>query len=343
MSEAPPFWFKKPGVAAYLLSPFGKIYGSIAGKRMKAEHAYAASVPVLCVGNFVTGGAGKTPTAIAIAKTVRTMNMRPGFLSRGYGGSVSSPTVVDSNVHNSKDVGDEPLILCDYATTVVSPDRVAGAKLLEEQGVDFIIMDDGFQNPSLLKDYSLAVVDSRRGIGNGFCIPAGPVRADMRVQLSVANAVLVIGKLTAGLELIREAAKMAKPVLTAEIQGVGSDALEGVHVLAYSGIADPEKFHTSLEDAGAIVTTFRNFHDHHQYTAQECRELLEQARDEKLVPVTTSKDAARLRGMGREQDSLRSVSKVLNIQIAFENPNMLEIVINSTIKNAETRRIKSAG
>lgn len=342
MSEAPPFWFEKPGFAAYALSPFGKVYGRIAGKRMKAAHSYASKVPVLCIGNFVTGGAGKTPTAIAVAKSVRNMNMRPGFLSRGYGGSITEPTVVDASVHNSKDVGDEPLILCDYATTVVSPNRVAGAKLLEEQDVDFIIMDDGFQNASLLKDYSLAVVDSRRGIGNGFCIPAGPVRADMRTQLSAAHAVLVIGKLEAGLTVIREAAKMAKPVLSAEIKGIQSEALQGVHVLAYSGIADPEKFHTSLEDAGAIVTAFRNFHDHHPYTAQECRELLEQARDEKLVPVTTAKDAARLRGMGREQDSLRSVSKVLNIEIAFENPNLVEMIIKSAIKNADARRIRSA-
>ena len=343
MSEAPPFWFQKPGFAAYALSPFGKIYGHIAGKRMKAAHSYAAAVPVLCIGNFVTGGAGKTPTAIAIAKAVRGMNLRPGFLSRGYGGNISAPTVVDPNTHNSKDVGDEPLILCDYATTVVSPDRVAGAKLLEQQDVDFIIMDDGFQNASLLKDYSLAVVDSRRGIGNGFCIPAGPIRADMRTQLFAAHSVLVIGKLKAGLSVIREAAKMAKPVLSAEIKGVQSEALQGVHVLAYSGIADPEKFHTSLEDAGAIVTAFRNFHDHHPYTAQECRELLEQARDEKLVPVTTSKDSARLRGMGREQDSLRSVSKVLNIEIEFENPNLVEMMVKSAIKNAEMRRIRPAG
>ncbi len=343
MSEAPPFWFQKPGFAAYALSPVAKIYGHIAGKRMKVTPSYTAAVPVLCIGNFVTGGAGKTPTAIAIAKAVRNMNMRPGFLSRGYGGSISSPTVVDPSTHNSKDVGDEPLILCDYATTVVSPDRVAGAKLLEQQNVDFIIMDDGFQNASLLKDYSLAVVDSRRGIGNGFCIPAGPIRANMRTQLSAAHAVLVIGKLEAGLTVIREAAKMAKPVLSAEIKGIQSEALQGVHVLAYSGIADPEKFHTSLEDAGAIVTAFRNFHDHHPYTAQECRELLEQARDEKLVPVTTSKDAARLRGMGREQDSLRSVSKVLNIEIEFENPNMIAMMVKSAIKNAETRRVRFAG
>jgi len=325
MSEAPPFWFQKPGFAAYALSPFGKIYGHITAKRMMANHNYASKLPVLCIGNFLAGGAGKTPTAIAFAKTIRDMEMRPGFLSRGYGGSVSGPALVDANVHNSKDVGDEPLILCDYATTVVSADRAAGAKLLEQEGVDFIIMDDGFQNASLLKDYNLVVVDSRRGIGNGFCIPAGPIRADMRTQLAAASAILVVGKLEGGLNVIRKAAKMAKPVISAEIKSVQSDALQDLHVLAYSGIADPEKFHVSLEDAGAIVTAFRNFPDHHPYTAQECRELLEQARDEKLVPVTTAKDSARLRGIGREQESLRSVSKVLNIEIAFENPKLLNM------------------
>ena len=135
---------------------------------MMRQASSVASVPVFCVGNLIAGGAGKTPTSIAVAKIARKMGMRPGFLSRGYGGSLRGPEVVDIKHHSAHDVGDEPLILAQYAATVVSADRPKGADLLAEQGVDFIIMDDGFQNPSLHKDYSLVVVDARRGIGTHF-------------------------------------------------------------------------------------------------------------------------------------------------------------------------------
>ena len=145
MSEAPPFWFKKPGLIAWTLWPISKLYGHIATKRMTRSAKAAADIPVLCIGNFIVGGAGKTPTAIALSRIARDIGLRPGFLSRGYGGNVSAPTIVDAKIHNSRDVGDEPLILFQYAITVVSPDRPSGAKLLQDQGVDIIIMDDGFQ------------------------------------------------------------------------------------------------------------------------------------------------------------------------------------------------------
>ena len=126
MSEAPPFWFEKPAIAARALSPLAAIYGHIAGRRMLRPPTAVADVPVLCIGNFIAGGGGKTPTAVSIAKIARSMGLRPGFLSRGYGGIAKQPTVVDLKSHSAMEVGDEPLILAVYATTVVAANRPAG-------------------------------------------------------------------------------------------------------------------------------------------------------------------------------------------------------------------------
>ncbi len=340
MSEAPPFWFQKPGVLAWALAPLAAIYGHIASRRMSAKPKAGANIPVLCVGNFIAGGAGKTPTAIAIAKIARDLGLRPGFLSRGYGGNLNKPTLVDIKFHNARDVGDEPLILGLYAVTVVSSDRPAGAMLLEEQSVDLIIMDDGFQNPAIRKDYSLVVVDAGRGIGNGFCIPAGPLRAGFRTQLAAASAVLLIGKSEAGTQIVRRCAKMAKPTLSASIVVRQSDPWKDERVLAYAGIADPRKFHKSLELVGADIVEVKNFHDHHPFSDEECRDLLLQAVENKLTLVTTEKDAARLVRSGEIQEQLRAESKVLHVDLAFENPKLVEQIITDTIKRAGEYRMK---
>ena len=340
MSEAPPFWFQKPGFAAWALSPLGFIYGRIAAGRMQSKPGHVSNVPVLCVGNLIAGGAGKTPTAIAIAKIARQSGFRPGFLSRGYGGNVHSPTLVDIKTHNCRDVGDEPLILGLYGETVVSPDRPAGAQLLEEQGVDLIIMDDGFQNPSLHKDYTLAVVDAGRGIGNGFCIPAGPMRAELKTQLAMASGLLLIGNSDAGTKIVRMSAKMAKPIITADIAVRKPEQWQGENVLAFAGIADPTKFYKSLETAGANIVATREFHDHHPYSDGECQELMAEAQAKGLTLVTTEKDAVRLVRTGGRQQELRKVCKVMHIDLSFENPKMVETMLRDTVRRAEEIRLK---
>jgi tetraacyldisaccharide 4'-kinase len=305
--------------------------------------AASVSIPVFCVGNLIAGGAGKTPTAIAVAKIARKMGMRPGFLSRGYGGSVSAPTLVDVKQNSAHDVGDEPLILALYATTVVSADRPKGAQLLEEQGVDLIIMDDGFQNPSLHKDYSLVVVDARRGIGNGFCIPAGPLRAKLQTQLAMASSVLLIGQSAAGADIVRRCARSAKPVLSASIKPLKPRSWKGKEVLAYCGIADPQKFHASLADVGAEVMQTRNFADHHPFTSDECRELLKEVKGKGWTLATTEKDWVRLMRSGEQQEALRAASQVLQIELAFENPKLIELALQEAVDRAAERRAAVKG
>jgi tetraacyldisaccharide 4'-kinase len=190
--RAPRFWWHpSPSLRANLLRPVGLVYGSVAASRMK-RRGEQAELPVICIGNFTAGGAGKTPTAIAIATILDTAGENPAFLSRGYGGRLAGPVRVQPQ-HGAADIGDEPVLLSRTARTIVSRSRPAGARLAYEIGATVVIMDDGLQNPSLVKDCAIAVVDGATGIGNGLPLPAGPLRVPMGTQWPLVDAVLVIG------------------------------------------------------------------------------------------------------------------------------------------------------
>jgi tetraacyldisaccharide 4'-kinase len=292
----PGFWWRGDGAAARLLAPAGAAYGYIAARRM-AQAGRRAAVPVLCVGNFTVGGSGKTPTAIAVARLLIKAGHRPFFLSRGYGGRLAGPVRVDAQPAN--DVGDEPLLLARIAPTIVAHDRPAGADTAAQAGADAIVMDDGWQNPSLAKDLAIAVLDGRRGIGNGRVFPAGPLRAPLESQLDHADALLVIGRPAAGAApAIAAGERRRLPRFDGELvpDSAALAKLAGAQVLAFAGIADPDKFFATLEAGGVAVPARRSFPDHHRYTPGEIADLLAQADRERLTLVTTEKDLARLAG-----------------------------------------------
>jgi tetraacyldisaccharide 4'-kinase len=338
LEEAPPFWWKKPGALAVLLSPLALVWGKAAALRMGLAPSASIDVPVLCVGNMIAGGAGKTPTCIALARAAIRRGSRPGFLSRGFGGRITGPHRVDPRRNRADAVGDEPLLLADVAETVISADRRAGAAMLFAQGCDLLLLDEGFQNPSLRKDFSIVVIDAKRGIGNGFSIPSGPLRAPVGAQLRHASAVLVIGDAPGGDFVIRQAARRGKPVFQGSIVADDPPELwQGKRVLAFAGIADPGKLHESLREAGVNVVVSRNFHDHHFYSDEEAQELLDLAAQHELQLVTTSKDLARLSGLGRFQEKLARQSTVFPIHLEFDDPRAADLILEATMKAAEQR------
>jgi tetraacyldisaccharide 4'-kinase len=292
----PAFWWAQPGTAGALLFPAAAVYGAVAAWRM-GRPGRAAPVPVICIGNFTVGGAGKTPAAIAIAKRLMAAGRRPFFLSRGYGGRLAGPIRVDG--HRAAEVGDEPLLLARIAPTMVARDRPSGAAAVAAAGGDVVVMDDGLQNPSLAKDFAIAVVDARRGIGNGRVFPAGPLRAPLDAQLDRVDAVLVIGPDTdAAARATAAATARGLPVLRGELRPdpAAVAALAGRPVLAFAGIADPDKFFATLEACGIPATVRARFPDHHPYTQAELAALLARAERDGITPVTTEKDVARMSG-----------------------------------------------
>lgn len=331
VSEAPPFWWTKPDWRAYALWPVSQIYGLVAGRRMRRRRRAEVTVPVICVGNFTVGGAGKTPTAIALARAAKARGLKPGFLSRGYGGSLDVTTVVDPHHHRARAVGDEPLLLAREALTVIARKRVKGAMKLVEEGADLIIMDDGFQSAHIHYDYALLVVDAQRGLGNGHIIPGGPVRAPLVDQLRHADAVLRMGKGDAADPVVRLAARAGRPAYDAVARPRPGSGVEGRALLAFAGIGHPDKFFRTVEEAGGRLVATRPFPDHHYYTDENLADLLDQADAAGADLVTTAKDAVRIRHASDVATRLLRRLSVIEIDLEFDPPGIPERIIGDTI------------
>jgi tetraacyldisaccharide 4'-kinase len=293
----PSFWWREAGIAARTLAPAAAIYGAVAQARLERRGA-RAGVPVVCIGNLTVGGAGKTPAALAVARMLAAAGERPVFLSRGYGGRLAGPLRVEPARHRADDVGDEPLLLARTAPAIVARDRVAGARMAVAIGASVIVMDDGFQNPSLAKDFSVLMVDGRRAVGNGRVIPAGPLRAPLKAQIAHADALIVVGTPSHAAAVVAQARALGIALFQARLQpdaGVVA-ALGSGRVLAFAGIGDPAKLFATLADAGVAVAATRSFPDHHRYTRAEAQALCDDADRAGLALMTTEKDLARLTG-----------------------------------------------
>ena len=320
MLRAPRFWWREtPTLLARLLQPLGFIYGRITLRRMR-QPGTEAGVPVICVGNFIAGGAGKTPTAIAIARLLEARGEKPFVLMRGYGGQLAGPVEVDPDRHRAADVGDEPLLMARHARTVIARDRVAGARLARGLGASLVVMDDGLQNPSLVKHLRLAVVDGASGAGNGLCLPAGPLRAPLAEQMSLTDAVIVIGPGDAGGRVAAVAREAKKPVLKATLKPADAavERLRGRKVVALSGIGRPEKFVATLRDAGATVIAEQAHGDHHAYAASDVTAALAVAREHSALVAATEKDWTKLAPLWPED--ARDELVVVPVSLAFTEP-----------------------
>jgi tetraacyldisaccharide 4'-kinase len=282
--------------------PLAAAYGAVAARRL-ARAGIDAGIPVLCVGNYHVGGAGKTPAVLALADLLREAGEAPVVLSRGYGGKLPGPVKVDPARHAAGDVGDEPLMMAERVPVIVARDRVDGAALACAQGASVILMDDGFQNPAIVKDVSLIVIDGDRGIGNGAVFPAGPLRAPLPPQLARTDALIIIGKGGAADPVAAAIAAGGGPVLRGHLTPTASSvaALRGKRALAFAGIGDPQRFFRTLRASGIEVVAGKAFADHHCFSERELEALTAQAERHALTLVTTEKDFVRLRGTAAAQ------------------------------------------
>lgn len=314
--RAPDFWQRR-GLAATLLAPLGWLYGVSVAIKSRGK-GFDPGLPVICVGNLTAGGSGKTPIAIAIAELLRAKGHRPYFLTRGYGGSERGPALATRG-HGADVMGDEALLLARTAPTIVAHDRAAGARLAKGKGASVIIMDDGHQNFALRKTLSLVVVDAETGFGNGYQIPAGPLREPVAQGLARADAVILVG------DGAPDLGDYSGDVLRAHLKADGA-ALAGKTVFAFAGIGRPEKFAASLEDSGALVLGSCFFADHHPYTEDEITQLRAVAGDARLV--TTEKDFVRLTTAQREG------IRILKVVAVFDDAVAIERLLDSVLPRA---------
>ncbi len=293
--QTPRFWSHR-GICAQVLRPLGAIYAAATARRV-ARAGQSIGIPVVCIGNINAGGTGKTPTVIAVLQALQARGVRPFVVSRGYGGSMAGPVLVDPARHSAAEVGDEPLLLSAFAPTVVAKDRVAGAMLAKSAGAGVIVLDDGLQNPSLRKDLSLVVVDAEVGFGNGLCLPAGPLREPVAAGLARTDIVLSIGPDAAQADFAaRWGGQIAPhPQMQAQLVPMQTGTnWQGARVLAFAGIGRPDKFFATLRGLGAVVLHAEALADHAALPEPLLVRLLAQARALGAEVVTTEKDAARL-------------------------------------------------
>ncbi|MEN0098363.1 MULTISPECIES: tetraacyldisaccharide 4'-kinase [Brucella] len=338
-SEAPPFWWDKPNWRAYGLAPLSWIYGAVAGRRLLKAEPPKVPAPVLCIGNFTVGGAGKTPTAIAFAKAAKERGLHPGIVSRGYGGNYKGLHIVDPSADSARHVGDEPLLLARHAPVALCPDRLKSALELHQRGCDFIIMDDGFQSARLHTDFSLLVVDSTRGIGNGKVIPAGPLRAPLTDQMRKTDAVLRIGKGAEADFVVRQASRAGRAVYEAQLQPSSSADVAGNRWLAFAGIGNPSKFFASVQQAGGEVAEGKTFPDHYSYQPDDIAKLIETAEKLGVGLITTAKDHVRLVTMSDVPNAFIRNLAVLDVDLAFERKDAIGRILDTAIERFKVRSI----
>lgn len=324
--RAPGFWYlDRRTVSSLALEPLGWLYGLGSRFRNFATTSHRAGLPVICIGNFVAGGAGKTPVALALAKLLHQQQKPVGFLTRGYGGKLSGPVVVEPGIHSFVDVGDEALLLADMGPTIVARDRPAGADQLSRSDINVILMDDGFQNPLLHKNLCLIVIDHSQGIGNGRVIPAGPLRGFLQDQISNAHGFIVVGGKLIDQNLNQLLQNSGKPVFGAALEPTNNaPGLAGKKVIAFSGIGMPDKFFATLEQAGAEIAERIRFPDHHRFSQSDAQWLLGLQDDNPgCLLITTAKDHIRLKNTADACGKLYQASMVFGIEVKFNQEKAL--------------------
>jgi tetraacyldisaccharide 4'-kinase len=328
--RAPEFWDAPPGLAAALLAPLGAAWNGAAALRRALARPYRAPIPVVCVGNLVAGGSGKTPVVLSLLAFLADHHIAAHAVTRGHGGSLAGPLRVDPTRHNALTVGDEALLLAHAAPCWIARDRASGCRAAAAAGAGIIVLDDGFQNPGVAKDLSLVVIDAEYGFGNGRVIPAGPLREPVEMGLVRADAIVLIGDGEPP-EAVR---RSPLPLLRARFEPVNPARFRDTRVTAFAGIGRPAKFFASLWQAGAQVVTTHPYPDHHHFTPTELAGLRRVAARAGTRLVTTAKDWVRL------PDAARGGIETFAVALRWRDPRALAELLAPVLRSAAEGRTK---
>ena len=329
--KTPQFWHTDCWISRFL-RPISWVYCRLIDWNESHRQPQKVSVPVICVGNLVMGGAGKTPTVIAIIEILTQMGYKPHILSRGYGGYFRDVTRVNAAKHSYLQVGDEPLLLSQYAPTWTGVSRFAAAQAAIGAGASVLVMDDGLQSSRLVKDFSFIVVDAMQGFGNHYVFPAGPLREPIQKGLKRAQALVLIGDK----EKLKKQKQLADFGTQYTARLVCTATVKPQPILAFAGIGYPEKFRYTLEKEGFKIIEFIDFADHHPYTIIDMQRLQRLAESYKCPLITTVKDHFRIPA------SYRDAVLTLPISLQFDQPDMIKKALGECLKNYAAATSKSS-
>ena len=317
--KAPQFWYEPNTWKAKFLYPLGYFYNLLTLLRGKLAKPQSYSCLTICIGNLNVGGTGKTPTTIALAQHFLKKGLQVHVVSRGYKGKFQGTFLVDPQKHKSDEVGDEPLLMSEFTSVWVSNKRKNGIAAAENAGAQIVLLDDGFQDSSFHKDFSLIVVDGEKGFGNKKCMPAGPLRENIVQGFKRADALVIVGQRIYKFDTFPTHLKIIhsklKPIET------GMNWKEGKY-LAFAGIADPSKFFKTLRSLGANLIDCVALSDHQKLDGQVLKRLERKANSAHAQLVTTEKDAVRL------SNTYRKKVLSLPVRIEFDDKNELENLFN---------------
>jgi len=330
MFRAPQFWNKRQWIS-YVLLPFSWVWTLVSRWNELRVKPESVSVPVICVGNLVMGGAGKTPTVIALVNLLKKMGYIPHIISRGYGAHIRDTILVDPAKHNYLQVGDEPLLLAQAAPTWAGPNRVSSAKIAISHGASVLVMDDGLQNPSLRKDLSFIVVDSIQGIGNGMVFPAGPLREPIESGVDRAQAMIVIGHEESKFEFVPRQFSAKIKCLEHELEHD-----KNKRIVAFAGIGYPDKFKNTLMEKKFEICQFIEFADHYPYTIHDMMKLIKLAEEYDATLLTTTKDWLRIPSHYRDR------VESLPIELNFDDPEKISCFIEAMLGQEQTQKAFSS-
>jgi tetraacyldisaccharide 4'-kinase len=336
MRAAPLFWGKSPGLIADLLLPASAAWNAAGRMRRAFSDPYRAAVPVVCVGNLVTGGAGKTPVTLALSTWLLERDVPVHVVTRGYGGRLRGPVRIDAARHDASAVGDEALLHAARTPCWVARDRAAGVRTAAEAGARVILLDDGLQNPAIAKTLSIIVIDAAYGFGNRRVIPAGPLREGLGDGLARADAIVMLatdGEVGPG-ELVPVSDR--RPTISAVLAPVAGERLKGLRLFAFAGIGRPQKFFATVRALGADLVGARQFPDHHPFRAADIDALRRDAERADARLVTTAKDIVRV------LPSMRAGIEVLEVEIRWSDPEALDRLMMPILRTADGHRSEPA-
>ena len=312
MINTPEFWYKKDLISKFktlLLLPFSIVWILLSLIKKNFVKRYKSHLKVICIGNLSIGGTGKTPFSIQTYKILEILGYKPVFLTRGYRGLTKGPILVNKS-HNHKDVGDEALLLSKVGTTIVSSNRCIGAKYIEnlKKNYDIIIMDDGLQNYQLEQDIKLLLIDKKLLFGNGYCIPAGPLRQTITQGLKKIDAIIFTGDgdtKDINLNFINNIQNF-----DTKLELKKTFKTKQNNFLAFFALGNPIKFFNTLKKNNFKIVLTKSFPDHYEYKNKDINTLKEEANNRNLKLITTEKDYVKI-------DDKENEISVLPIEINF--------------------------